>query len=580
MSSPVFSQYYLRGEIKNEQNQPLSYAKIFVHSIRAIYYSGANSGSFGISTHKLVDSITITLEDYQPLTLAVQANAWQHIVLKPLPTVSSKASQKLISISNDSKQENSDQTFSDDETYFKLVENDFTQADDRSNTSFSLNVNKASYSNVRRFLNMSSQVPPDAIRVEELVNYFNLNYQEPKAPSIFHVHPVLTNNPWNKEEQLLFINISAKKINLDKIPPCNFVFLIDVSASMELPNRLSLIKSAFQLFVKNLRPIDTVSIVTYGENVEVSLSATSGAQQERILTAIEKLEPYGETPGESGIKLAYQVANTQFIKNGNNRVILATDGDFNVGEKSEKGLDELITMERKTGIYLTCIGVGTGNLKDSKLQTLAKKGNGNYVYLDNQKEAERVFVKELTQTLYAVANNASMNIHFNPSLVKKYRLIGFDNKKEVLKTNEKTMEGGEVGSGSSVIAIFEIIPTEENNCIAFDQSGKEIAKLSLTYQSIEDSTWSKDNFSVPLRLYNIDSTEKAYQFLAAVTMFGLQLKQSKYFNEVNWSFIENFARKSADQNNFLQNEFLGLIAKAKKVYQYSEKRNKKKYLVF
>ena len=576
----TYAQYYLRGEIKNDKNQPLPFARIFIHSLKLFINSGATDGSFGINTHQLYDSLTIIIDDYEPATIKVKTDEWQKIVLKPTVLSASKNPHKLISLTNGSNNDVVSQSFKDDETYFKLVENDFVQADTHSKTVFSLNVNKASYSNVRRFINMSSEVPPDAVRVEELLNYFNLNYKEPINPTqLFNVESKLTSCPWDSKEQLLFINVSAKKIDFKNIPPGNFVFLIDISASMDLPNRLDLIKSAFQLFVKNIRPIDSVSIVTYGEKVEIALQKTPGSDKQKILAVIENLQPAGETPGEMGIKIAYQMALKGFIKGGTNRVILATDGDFNVGESSEKGLEELMLNQRQTGIYLTILGVGVGNLKDSKLQTLAKKGNGNYAYLDDINEAQKVFVKELTQTLYAVADNVSMSVQFNPGIVKKYRLIGFDNKKEAIVSNDKFLEGGEIGSGSSVMAIFEIIPNEKKG--AEMNKLDELAKLTLRYKSGLDSSIKKEVFSALNNPCLLDSAENCYQFAAAVTMFGLKLKQSKYFKNGNWSMIELLANHSADKSNHLQSDFLKIIQKTKKAYKEPiNRRNKKRFILF
>ena len=573
IATPAISQFYLRGEIKDEKNKPLPNARIFVHSARAFYYSGATSGDFGINDRFLYDSLTIVLEGYETLTVKVKTDQWQKIILKLTADAVSKNQSKLISFTKDKNQAAFRQWFAGDETYFQLVENEFEESTLFPATGFSLNVNKASYSNVRRFLNMNSLVPPDAIRTEELVNYFNLNYRQPKGDSLFTVESQLTNCPWNNKEQLLYVNVSAKKLDLEKVPPGNFVFLIDVSGSMDMPNRLPLLKAAFQLFVKNLRPIDSVTIVTYGGYVTVWLTPTSGKDKEKILKSIEELEAQGDTPGESAIRVAYQTAKRSFIKGGNNRVILATDGDFNVGETSEKALDELISSQRQSGVYLTCLGVGMGNFKDSKLQILAKKGNGNYAYLDDIHEAERVLVKELTQTFYAVADDASLNLKFNPEYVKSYRLIGFDNKKEALADSLNNLEGGEMGSGSTVMAIFEIVPTEQNLKLSVLKSPIEIASMSLNYSQNQDSVIKKINFNAISILTPIDQINKELKFAAAVTMFALKLKNSKYYNDQPWSYIKNIAKSSADQSNYLQQQFLTLLDKASKLYN-KRKRNK------
>lgn len=420
---------------------------------------------------------------------------------------------------------------------------------------------------------MNSTVPPDAVRIEELVNYFNLHYKQPLKDELFNITSQYTSCPWNDKEQLLFININAKKLDLDKVPPGNFVFLIDVSGSMDMPNRLPLLKASFQAFVKNLRSIDTVSIVSYGGSIGIWLQPTSGAEKDTIIKSIEELTAGGGTPGESGIRTAYDLAKHTFIKGGNNRVILATDGDFNVGETSEKSLDDLITKMRQTGVYLTCLGVGMGNLKDSKLQTLAKKGNGNYAYLDNIKEGEKVLVKELTQTFYAVADNVFMNVEFNPDLIYEYRLIGFDNKKEALNNYSNDMDGGEIGSGNSTLAIFEIIPKEK----ALEANGlndsNTLATVSLRYSLCNDTSVNNMKYTIEKNFSSFNSINPELKFATAVTMFAMKLKNSEYLNHADWVSIETIASQSADKNNYLQNEFLQLLEKAQKIYP--EKKKKK-----
>ena len=450
------AQYYIRGEVKDEKNQPLQNVRIVLQSSHQSYYSGS-SGGFGITTKILVDSLIFSLEGYEAKTVKVVADEWQHINLKVLPSNVNRNRPKLISVTKDYKQSSKYRLYINNETYFQLVENEYVDARKFPNTGFSLNVNKASYSNIRRFLNMGSTVPPDAVRTEELLNYFNLHYREPENKEVFKIESQLSSCPWDENKQLLYLNINAKKLDLNKIPPGNFVFLIDVSGSMDMPNRLPLLKASIQLFVKNLRTIDTVSIVTYGGTVGIHLQPTSGAEKEKITKSIEELDASGDTPGEAAILTAYGMARSSFIKDGNNRVILATDGDFNVGAASEKALEDLISKEKQSGVFLTCLGVGMGNFKDSKLETLAKRGNGNYAYLDDIAEAEKVLVKELTQTFYAVADDVYMNTQFNPKWVKEYRLIGFDNKRDAVSDTAIEIEGGEVGSGSSVLAIFEIV---------------------------------------------------------------------------------------------------------------------------
>ncbi|WP_462252069.1 vWA domain-containing protein [Ferruginibacter sp.] len=568
------AQYYIRGEVKNEKNQPLANVKIILHSNHLLYYSGA-SGDFGITTKSIADSLSFTLDGYETKTVKINAEQWQAVNLKVLPSNVNRNRPKLISVTKNFNQTSKYRWFVNNETYFQLVENEYVTADKFPNTGFSLNVNKASYSNIRRFINMGSTVPPDAVRTEELLNYFNLHRREPENNEVFKIESQLSSCPWDEEKALLFLNINAKKLDLNKIPPSNFVFLIDVSGSMDMPNRLPLLKAAFQMFVKNLRTIDTISIVTYGGTVGIWLQPTGGDEKEKIIKSIEELEARGDTPGEAAIMTAYQLARSTYNKKGSNRVILATDGDFNVGLTSEKAMDELITKERQSGVFLTCLGVGMGNFKDSKLETLAKRGNGNYAYLDDINEAEKVLVKELTQTFYAVADDVYMNLQFNPKLVKQYRLIGFDNKRDAVQDSTIDMEGGEIGSGSSVLAVFEIVPEDAKLLTAdfIDKNG--IAKLSMRYSLCNDTAHKVMEYICSQQAIEFNDLDNELQFATAVTMFGLKVKQSKYIKEADWLQIETIATAAHNQNDYLQTEFLQMIDKAKKIYK-SKKGKKRK----
>lgn len=563
------SQYYLRGIIRDEKNNKLSNAKIFLHSSKS-YFATGSDGGFGIPAKKLHDSVTVTLSGYNSQTLAVKTDIWVSIVLKITAETIVKYKPKLISFTKDAKESSRFNPFVSDETYFKLVENEIVKTEKFPNSGFSLNVNKASYSNVRRFLNMQSSVPPDAVRIEEMINYFNLDYESPQENKTFNIRSAITACPWNANNNLLYLKISARKLKLDKIPPSNFVFLIDVSGSMDLPNRLPLLKEAFQLFVKNLRPVDKISIITYGGVVGIWLEPTNGDEKEKINNSLELLTAAGDTPGESAIVAAYKLANESFIKDGNNRVILATDGDFNVGQTSEKSLDELITKKRETGIYLTCLGVGMGNFKDSKLQTLAKRGNGNYAYIDNLHEAEKVLVKELTETLYSVADNAFINVIFNDKQISAYRLIGFDNNRDAVQDGYSEIEGGEMGSGSSTMAIFEIVPTIKCNV------GNNIAKLKLKFHEPRAPVDSIKDIFFDIIYNKTDTATNSENFAAAVAMFGLKLKDSPYLNNATWSDVKSFALKAANPKIFLQNDFLILMEKAIKIYDPGKKKRKNK----
>jgi len=569
-SVSVHAQYYFRGEIKNNKGEFLQNVKILVHSTHLLYYTGTEGG-FGIPSPTLSDSITVCIEGYETKEILLNANDFAKIILKEVSNNPSRSRQRLISVTKDMGQSATFAPAQDEESYFSLVENEIVNAKKYPNTGFSLNVDKASYSNIRRFLNLKSEVPPDAVRIEELLNYFGLHYSEPDNNSIFKIESQVSDCPWNVKNKLLYLNINAHKLNLDKVPPCNLVFLLDASGSMDMPGKLPLIKAAFQMLVKNLRAEDTVSIVTYGGSVAIALRPTSGADKQKIIQAIEEIAPDGDTPGEAGIRTAYDVAEKSFNKNGSNRIILATDGDFNVGETSEAALNDLIAKERRTNVYLTCLGVGTGNFKDSKLETLAKKGNGNYAYLDNIGEAEKVLVKEMTQTFFVVANNVSLNVQFNPDIIKEYRLIGFDNKKDAIADSSGQLEGGEIGSGNSVMAVFEVTPTGVMNAPVLQQN---IAQVSVKYNLCNDTLNNQIKYDCPNNYAPFKAIDKSYQFATALTMFGMKLRESKYIGTTQWSDIEAIATSSFDPTNYLQKEFLQLITIAKKVYG----KKKKKYV--
>lgn len=568
----ALSQYYLRGQIKDEAGTVLQNAAIYLKST-GIYYYSTTEGTFSISTSKKIDSITISLEGFLKQKLLADAGTFIEVRLKKSGFATNIQGKKLSSLTQDLRRETQQQWFTGEETYASLIENQFINTDDYPKTDLTLNIDRASYSNIRRFLSLNTAVPPDAVRIEEMLNYFNFNYIEPPSNKTFAIQTTITGCPWNRNNQLLFAQVTSKKLNLDSLPPSHLVFLIDISGSMDMPNRLPLLKNGFKSLITNLRAKDSVSIVVYGGTVGVFLQTTGGDEKEKILKMIDSLQPGGSTPGESGIKLAYSVAKNHFIKDGNNRIILATDGDFNVGLKSEEDLDSMITLQKDRGIYLTCLGVGMGNYKDSKIQTLAKKGNGNFAYIDSYAEAEKVLLKEFTQTLYAVADDAYLEVKFDPDYVKEYRLIGFDNKVGAIKDVDATIEGGEIGSGYSTLIAFEIVPTERQTLLADKRGESKLASFRLHYKLPHDSS----------SVYHLDETPeipftsfgelaKYYQFASAVMMFGSMLRKSKFVKEVTWNDVLQTAASSADLNNYSQKEFLSLVQDAKKIYSRKKRK--------
>jgi Ca-activated chloride channel family protein len=566
------SQYYLRGEIRDEKNNPLTNARIVLHSTGLLYSSGSR-GTFGIMTSQNVDSVTVTLDGYQPLSLRLEAAKYQNITLKTLYAATTAPKNRLLSLTRNLRPEDRKNWTVAGETYSSLLENEFVPARRYPETGFALNTDKASYSNVRRFLNMNSTVPPDAVRTEELLNYFNYAYLPPPSDSVFGFSSYISECPWNPESHLLSLYISARKLDPEQIPPSNLVFLIDISGSMDMPNRLPLLKSAFKLLVNNLRDIDTVTIVVYGSTVGVWMPPTSGKEKEKIRKSIEELYPGGATPGESGIRTAYAMAKRQYIKDGNNRVILATDGDFNIGQTSEEELEKMITQHQQLGIYLTCLGVGMGNYKDSKLEILAKKGNGNFAYLDNEQEAEKVLVKEFTQTLYSVADDALFNVWFNPAVVKEYRLIGYENKRKTLADSVSEIEGGEVGSGHSTVALFELSLVYENGrSVFFEKDG--LAKVSVSYRLPGDSVQRIAAYTCPYVTTEFGELPPAYRFAASVAMFSSMLKDSRYVKHISWMDVIRLASASMNPIDVAQKEFVTMVEKARKIYGKARRRRR------
>ncbi len=568
----TFGQYYLRGIVRDEKGSPLPEVRIKLFSSGRYPLTNGGDGSFGFPTRLALDTMYLSLDGYEPLKVALNTNQYNTVTLKLLNEVISVRKNNLASKTKDLDVDKTSLLENTGESYSTLVENDFVKAVTNPETGFALNIDRAAYSNIRRFINNGLTVPIDAVRIEEMLNYFDFrdstNLDNKKVTS----QTYQTTCPWNKNNNLLFINTSFPKINLDSVPPSNLVFLIDISGSMERPNRLPLLQAAFKMLVDNLRDKDRVAIVTYGGGVDVELPSTSGGDKKHIKNVIDSLEAAGDTPGANAIKIAYGVAKDGFIVGGNNRVILATDGDFNVGQTTDKELEDIITIQKNSGIYLTCIGVGMGNYKDSKLEILAKKGNGNFAYLDNIQEAEKVLVKEFTKTVYAVAKDAFVSIKFNSNTVKQYRLIGFDNKKDAITDATSTIAGGEVGSGHSAMAVFEIELAKAN--IA---SNEKLADLSIQYKKEKSDSAIQMLVKIPNSSpLNIDSAGMNLRLATALCMYGSLLKKSKHAKGYDLDDITNLVEPVLKKDNYLHKEFLGLLVKTEEIYHLNKNTNKKK----
>lgn len=457
------------------------------------------------------------------------------------------------------------------ESYVEIQENHFKRSSISPLSTFSIDVDKASYSNVRRMINNGQRVAADAVKIEEMVNYFTYNYPQPTDEHPFSINTEVVATPWHKNTQLVRIGLQGKTYENDALPASNLTFLLDVSGSMGSQNKLPLLKSAFKLLVNQLRAKDKVSIVVYAGAAGVVLEPTSGDNKEKILNALDNLNSGGSTAGGAGIKLAYSLAEKHFKKNGNNRVILATDGDFNVGASSDSDMQALIEEKRKSGVFLSVLGFGYGNYKDSKLETLADKGNGNHAYIDNMQEAQKVFGKEFGGTLFTIAKDVKIQVEFNPKKVQAYRLIGYENR---LLADEDfvddTKDAGELGSGHTVTALYEIIPTGKGSAYL-----KTIPELKYT-QTKETLNYEDELFTVKFRYKKPDvstSIEMVHvqnniiteasddmNFASAVALFGMQLRQSKYFNNVLVSKVIELAEsgRGEDKDGY-RAEFMRLV---------------------
>lgn len=554
-------QFYVKGVVRDETGKPLPNATILLSSTGYKYSSGSE-GSFGILVNTLPDTLTIVADGYVRQVKPVNTQAFVEVRLRREAASTRSTVNHLASQTQNLKRDVQQKWFAGEETYASLVENNFVDAAEYPLTHLSLNVDRASYSNVRRFLKTGSRVPPDAVRIDEMLNYFNFNYTAPPEGETFSLHSILTDCPWNKKNKLLLVQVNAKKLRFESLPPTHLVFLVDVSGSMDMPNRLPLLKDGFKLLVQNLREIDSVSIAVYGGTVGVALTTTGGNEKEKIYKVIDSLQPGGFTPGASGIRLAYQLARDHFIENGNNRVVLATDGDFNVGLQTEEELERMIATEEKKGIYLTCLGIGMGNYKDSKIQMLAQRGHGNFAYLDNFAEAEKVLMREFAASLYVVADDALLQVTFDPQQVQNYRLIGFDNKYKAVIDSASVVQGGEIGSGYS-------------NLIAFELQGQQQLTeadilFSIRYKTPGggDAPTFNDAKSVPYMKF--EQLPAPYRLAGAVMMFGGVLKDSRFIKG-KWKDIARIAAGAADADNLPQQEFLSLIELAKEVYSKKRK---------
>lgn len=442
------------------------------------------------------------------------------------------------------------------EGYSTIVDNAFVACAKDAFSTFSIDVDRASYANVRRFINDGQTIPRDAVRIEEMINYFNYNYPQPEGEVPVKIVTELGKCPWNVENHLLMVGLQGREMIKVDVPPTNLVFLVDVSGSMSSPNKLPLVQQSLHFLLDQLRPTDRISLVTYAGHTEVTLTSTPVSEKEKIKKGIDDLAAGGGTAGAAGIQLAYEMANENFIENGNNRVILCTDGDFNVGLSSEEELVQLIEKERKSGVYLTVLGFGTGNYQDHKMQELADRGNGNHAYIDHFKEAQKVFGAEFSGTIMTIAKDVKLQLEFDSNLVQSYRLVGYENRmlaKEDFDNDAK--DAGELGAGHTVTALYEIIPNKQG------QGYGNLAAIRFRYKpSVGDQPSTLVESFVPAVCRATPSDN--FTFAAAVAESGLLLRDSKYKANANWEHLLANARTGlANDKDGYRMEFITLMEK-------------------
>ena len=443
------------------------------------------------------------------------------------------------------------------EDYDRIQENRFHRATQEPQSTFSIDVDAASYSNLRRFINNGQRPPEDAVRIEEMINYFDYEYVEPTGKHPFSINTEVSDCPWQPKHRLVHIGLQGKHTPSENLPAANLVFLIDVSGSMSAANKLPLVQTSFKLLADQLRPQDRVAIVVYAGAAGLVLEPTTGNNKTKIKEAIDKLQAGGSTAGGEGIRLAYKTAKEHFIKGGNNRVILASDGDFNVGVSSDGELVRIVEEERKSGVYLTVLGYGMGNYKDNKMQKLADSGNGNHAYIDNLDEARRVLVSEFGGTMYTIAKDVKLQLEFNPAVVQGYRLIGYENR--VLNNadfDDDQKDAGELGAGHTVTALYEIIPVGiESKFLAADKDLKyqqrdltptanrsnELLTVKFRYKAPEADNSQLMEEVIMDKKSSLDKTSDNFRWSAAVATFGMLLRNSEFKGDANYEQCKKLA---------------------------------------
>lgn len=596
----------IKGRVTDNSGNAL--AGVTVTSIPAS--SGGSSvsdsnGIYRISVGQQITKLSFSLNGYSTKEVAIGNKTIVDVRLEPVLMMIQEERAPSVAMKRDSRmsmpamyQQNSAvgsgiKRYNYDfntEGYAPVNENGFRNVVANPLSTFSIDVDNASYSNIRRFINSGQLPPADAVRIEEMINYFRYDYPQARGEHPFSVYTELATCPWNSEHQLLHVGLRAKSIDKSSLPAANLVFLIDVSGSMATPNKLPLLKSAYSLLVNELRPKDRVAIVVYAGAAGLVLESTPGDRKETIMKAIDNLEAGGSTAGGEGLRLAYREAEKNFIEGGNNRIILATDGDFNVGESSNGGIERMVEEKRKSGVFMTVLGFGMGNIKDDKMEIIADKGNGNYSYIDNLQEARKVLVSEFGGTLFTIAKDVKFQIEFNPEMVKSYRLIGYENR--ILNEedfNDDKKDAGEMGSGHNVTALYELVPSgsgEKSPAVdplkyqrvpetrrSNDEDGSdEYLTIKLRYKLPDGETSRLMERPVKGYVADINDASENLRFAAAVSEFGMILRDSEFRGNATFGSAASLARsaRGEDEEGY-RAELIRLINTAKDLKMTSGK---------
>ncbi|MCD4792480.1 MAG: von Willebrand factor type A domain-containing protein [Bacteroidales bacterium] len=601
-----YSQTAVKGLVTDEKNKALYGVKVTVKNTH-ISTKTLKDGTFAVNVPSNSSILVFALKGKQTKEIKLTGKTYIKVILKDVVQVIEIVKDEAEFESDDApvfgnvskvsgskkmyfniRNTNSYMNYDDGgdnfntEEYDHISENVFKSAKDNPVSTLSIDVDNASYSNVRRFLNSGKLPLKDAVRIEEMINYFTYDYPNPQGEHPFSFITEYSECPWNKENKLLHIGIQGKKLDYNDLKPSNFVFLLDVSGSMSCNNKLPLLKKSLLKLIDNLGRKDKVSIVVYAGAAGLVLPPTPAYEKDKIRKALNKLNAGGSTAGGAGIKLAYKTAKEAYIKGGNNRVILATDGDFNIGTSSTSELVRLIEEKRKDDIYLTILGFGMGNYKDGRMEQISNAGNGNYFYIDDIKEADKVFGKEMRANMFTIAKDVKIQIEFNPANVKAYRLIGYENRilnKEDF--DDDTKDAGELGPGHTVTALYEIVPAGSSTKVktfgklkyqtaVFNGNSKfkdELMSLKFRYKPPKDDKSILIEHIVKNSALELNNTSDNFRFSASVAAFGMLLRDSEFTGNFDYPKVIKLASgsKGKDENGY-RKEFIELIEKAKKIF--------------